>query len=133
MAKIKKTKTSNYKDDYDWDLPENIINLFQDIGAGICNMQKLSDAEKFTYDMSKVKEYKPKTKIPEIISQVLLKSNSKDDYNWKYDKKFVSNGTNIEIITYSIKTCDWCMVSINGKIKKISKKYLRELYEENFI
>ena len=112
-----------------FNLSKQTINLFLDIGAGICNSQKLSDSENFTYDMLKVKEYKPKTKIPEIISELVRLSNYKDDYNWKGDNKFVSNGMEIELIAYSIKTSDWCIVKMDGIEKKISKKYLRELYE----
>lgn len=91
------------------------------------------DSDNYTYDMSKVKEYIPKTKIPDIIADVLLESNYKDDYNWKYDNIFIAEGIRVEVIDYSIKTSDWCIIKINGKEIKVSKKYLREIYENRTV
>ena len=127
---IKEEKVSVYDS---FDLPKQAIDLFLDVGAGICNSQKLSDSDNFTYDMSKVKEYKPKTKIPDIISELVRQTNYKDDYNWKCDNKFVSDGVIIEVVAYSIKTSDWCIVNMDGIEKKISKKYFKELYENRMV
>jgi hypothetical protein len=105
-------------------------DLIMDVAAGICYCQKLVDAIKGKYDLSKVKEYKPKTKIPEIIQEVLNESNYRKSYEWQYDKTFIYDGSEIEVIRYDINTDDWCVVKIDGKEVKITKKNLKNWWEE---
>ena len=105
-------------------------DMIMDVAAGICYAQKAWDAQKGTYDLSKVKVYKPKTKIPQIIQEALEESGYRKFYEWEYDKNFVSDGYEIEVVKYDIQTDDWCIVLFNGEKKKITKRYLRELWEE---
>ena len=107
-------------------IPQNVKDMFSDIGAGICYSQKLTDANKGTYDLSKVKQYKPKTKIPEIIKEILEESEYRKMYEWEYDKEFVSDGVKIQVIKYDISTSDWCLVLMDSKEVKMTKKNLRE-------
>lgn len=109
-------------------IPLFVRNMFEDIGAGICLCQKLADANKGKYDMSKVKKYKPKTEIPNIIKNILEETDYRKSYEWQYEKKFIYEGDVIEVIKYSIDTGDYCIININGEEMKVRKKYLKELY-----
>ena len=107
-------------------------DLFTDVSAGICFMQKfnetLDDMRKTKYKLSKVKKYIPKTEIPKII-QNALDNLDKSKFKWKHDIEFISNNNKIKVIKYDNNTFDWCIVNIDGEEKKISKCYLRELWE----
>lgn len=111
------------------DIPEKVKDLYMDLGWGICNAQKLWDAEKGTYDMSKVKKYKQKTNLNQIINDALQDSNYRKSYEWEHDSQFVFFGELVELIRYDIQTGDVCMVKINGTDKTITKKYFREIWE----
>ena len=106
-------------------------DLFSDISAGICHIQKVIEAQKENgrYDLSKVKKYKPKTNILDIIHNAIDLSNIKKDYEWQFEKEFISDNTNIKILRYDINTSDWCIILMDDREIKISKKFLRELYE----
>lgn len=106
-------------------------DLFTDISSGICYIQKLveSQEENSRYNLSKVKKYKPKTNILNIIHNIIDISSIKKDYEWHYDTEFVSDNTNIKILKYSINTSDWCIVLMDGIEKRITKIFLKELYE----
>ncbi len=110
---------------------KELVDLFLDIGAGICNAQKYAETIKpdSTFDMSKVRDYKPRTKIPDMIKEILEESNYRQSYEWHYDKSFTFDKIKIEVIRYDINTSDWCIVKIDGEEKKITKKGLRELWE----
>ena len=104
------------------------MDLLSDIGANICYAQKLWDSIGGTYDLSKVKKYKPKTKLPEIVNRILQESNFRDKYEWDGDKEFQCDLGKIKVLEYGITTSDWCVVDCQGHSRKISKKWLRELY-----
>ena len=79
--------------------------------------------------MSMVRDYKPRTKIPDMIKEILEESNYRQSYEWHYDKSFTFDKIKIEVIRYDINTSDWCIVKIDGEEKKITKKGLRKLWE----
>jgi len=110
-------------------ISQHVKDMFSDIGAGICYTQKLVDANKGKYDLSKVKQYKPKTKIPEIIKEILEESEYRKMYEWEYDREFVSGGIKFKVIKYNINTGDWCLVLRDDKEVKMTKKNLREWWE----
>lgn len=109
-----------------------ILNMFYDIGAAICNVQKLAESmkEDSTYDMSKVNTYENKTNIPQIIEEALKKSKYWEGYDWQYDKNFNSGGIRYHIIRFGINTSDWCIVERDDVQTKMSKKHIRQLWEK---
>lgn len=111
------------------DIPIKVLDLVTDCAAGICYCQKAWDAQFGTYDLSKVKEYKPKTKLPQIIKEILEESGYRESYNWQYDKKFTSDGIVFEVMKYDIETFEYCFVKMDSKEIKITKKCLREWWE----
>jgi len=113
-------------------IPYYVKDMFSDIGAGICYAQKVDSAsmKNSTFDLSKVKQYKPKTEIPQIIQDALSESEYRKEYEWQYDKGFTSDGVKFEVIKYDINTSDWCLVLMDGKEVKMTKKNLREWWEE---
>jgi hypothetical protein len=110
-------------------IPKNVKDLVEDIAFGICNSQKLIEAENGTYDMSKVKKYNHKTQLHNIINDALKESNYRDSYEWKYERKFVYDGDLVELIKYDITTRDLCYLKIDGEDKKVSKKYFKEMWK----
>lgn len=110
-----------------------VYDMFFDIGAGICNTQKFAEAmkENSKFDTSKVKQYQPKTQIPKIIEDVLNESEYWKGYEWQHQKEFMSNGVSYKVVRYDVNTSDWCLVEKNGKEIRISKKYLKELWERS--
>ena len=73
-------------------VPRRVIDLFLDIGAGICYAQKQSDSLDGSYDLSRVKHYEPKTILPELIQCCLTESNYGESYKWKHDNEFRTDG-----------------------------------------
>lgn len=114
------------------DIPQLVKDMFSDVGAGICYQAKLATAamKNSIFDLSKVKQYKPKTEIPKIIQDALSESEYRKLYEWHYDNEFTSNGVDIKVIKYDISTSDWCLVLMDGKEVKMTKKNLREWWEE---
>lgn len=112
-----------------------VINMLYDIAAGICNSQKLDSAmmPNSKFNMSKIKHYQPRTKIPEIIQNALNNSNYRKDYEWQHDTEFISDGIHFKVIKYDITTSDWCLVLMDGREKKMTKKSLREWWEDRDI
>lgn len=110
---------------------KELVDLFYDIGAGLCNAQKYAESIKpdSTFDISKVKDNTPRTKIPDMIKEILEESNYRQGYEWQYDNVFISNNSKIEVVEYDLDTEDWCIIKVNGKEMKVNKKYLRKLWE----
>ena len=110
---------------------KELVDLFLDISAGICNAQKYAESIKpgSTFDMNKIKDYTPRTKIPDMIKEILEESNYRQGYEWQYDKAFMFDKSKIEVVRYNINTSDWCIVKMDGEEKKMTKKGLRELWE----
>lgn len=109
------------------DIPQHVKDLFEDTCAGICYSQKMASEG---YDLSKVKEYKPKTNIPQIIEEILRKSNYRQGYEWDHEKEFTSCGCKIKVLEYGIDTDDWCIIERDGKKVKIAKRALREWWDD---
>lgn len=103
-------------------------DLLLDIGANICYAQKLWDSIGGTYDLTKVKQYQPKTQLPYLVNEILKQSNFRDKYEWDGEMEFKCDLGNVKILEYGINTSDWCIINCNGEDRKISKKWLRELY-----
>jgi len=112
------------------DTPSRVVDLVMDIAAGICYSQKAWDAQFGTYDLSKVKEYKQKTELPQIIEDALRDSDYKKAYEWKNDKEFSSDGISFNVVDYSIETFEYCLVEMDGEKVKMTKKCLREWWDE---
>ena len=102
---------------------------FDDIGAGVCYTQKMATDG---YDLTSVSEYKPKTKIPEIINNELndIDKDLKEKFGWNKKDTFKSNIGTIKVLKYSHNTFDWALIEVNGEERKISKKWLNELWEK---
>lgn len=122
-------ETDTYKIKTFQDIPTKVLDLVTDCAAGICYCQKLSDAQHGTYDLSKVKAYKPKTKLPQIIKEILEESGYRKSYEWQNEKEFISDGIEFRIIKYDIDTFEYCFVLMDGEEIKITKKCLREWWE----
>lgn len=116
------------KSDFRYTESEKVLDLYADVAAGICYSQKLDSAaiENSTFDLSKVKKYIPKTKLPGIIQDILRESGYQKLYDWQHENKFISSGIHIEVLNYSIKTKDYCLVLMDGKEVKMTKVGLRE-------
>jgi len=110
-------------------IPERVIDLFLDAGAGICYAQKQCDSIDGSYDLSKVKHYEPKTRIPDIIQSCLAKSDYRESYKWKYDNEFYTDCIYFKVLDYNITTGEYCLVTMGNEEVKMTKKCLREWWE----
>jgi len=110
-------------------ISDKLKDIYTDIGAGICFAQKAWDAQNGSYNLKKIKQYQYKTSIPNMISDALKESNYRQSYEWQYEREFISDNMKIEVIKYDIETSDWCVVKIDEVEKKISKKWLNQLYQ----
>ena len=72
----------------------------------------------------------PKTNLHKDISEILEDSNYKDFYKWNKERIFIRDGISIEVVKYDITTSDICLVKMSGKEVRMTKKQLREWYEE---
>ena len=110
-------------------VPRRVIDLFLDIGAGICYAQKQSDSLDGSYDLSRVKHYEPKTILPELIQCCLTESNYGESYKWKHDNEFRTDGIDFRVMDYNINTGEYCLVIMGGEEVKMTKRCLIEWWE----
>ena len=103
-----------------------IDDLVFDIALGITKSQLVGDATLG----SKKKMLNPKTNLHKDISEILEDSNYKDFYKWNKERIFIRDGISIEVVKYDITTSDMCLVKMSGKEVRMTKKQLREWYEE---
>ena len=103
-----------------------IDDLVFDIALGITKSQLVGDATLG----SKKKMLNPKTNLHKDISEILEDSNYKDFYKWNKERIFIRDGISIEVVKYDITTSDICLVKMSGKEVRMTKKQLREWYEE---
>ena len=103
-----------------------IDDLVFDIALGITKIQLVGD----TILGSKKKMLNPRTNLHKDISKILENSNYKDFYKWNKERIFIRDGISIEVVKYDITTSDICLVKMSGKEVRMTKKQLREWYEE---
>ena len=103
-----------------------IDDLVFDIALGITKSQLVGD----TTLGSKKKTLNPRTNLHKDISKILEDSNYKDFYKWNKERIFQRDGITIEVVKYDITTSDMCLVKMSGKEVRMTKKQLREWYEE---
>ena len=103
-----------------------IDDLVFDIALGITKSQLVGDATLG----SKKEMLNPKTNLHKDISEILEDSNYKDFYKWNKERIFIRDGISIEVVKYDITTSDICLVKMSGKEVRMTKKQLREWYEE---
>lgn len=103
-----------------------IDDLVFDIALGITKSQLVGD----TILGSKKKMLNPRTNLHKDISKILEDSNYKDFYKWNKERIFIRDGISIEVVKYDITTSDMCLVKMSGKEVRMTKKQLREWYEE---
>ena len=103
-----------------------IDDLVFDIALGITKSQLVGD----TTLGSKKKMLNPRTNLHKDISKILEDSNYKDFYKWNKERIFQRDGITIEVVKYDITTSDMCLVKMSGKEVRMTKKKLREWYEE---
>lgn len=118
-----------FSKEHGWNIPKKVLDLVSDIAFGICNSQKLSDSEKGTYDMSKVKKYTPKTELCNTINNLLIESKYRDAYKWQNDNTFQSIEGKIQVIKYDITTNDKCLIKIDDEETLVLKIYLKDLWD----
>lgn len=106
-------------------------DMIYDIGAGICNCQKIAEAnqENSKFNLSKIKKYTPKTNILNVINDILNETDYRKSYEWQHNKIFDIDDLHIEVIKYDINTGEKCNVLINNETVTITKKYLKELWK----
>ena len=103
-----------------------IDDLVFDIALGITKSQLVGD----TTLGSKKKMLNPRTNLHKDISKILEDSNYKEFYKWDKERIFQRDGITIEVVKYDITTSDMCLVKMSGKEVRMTKKQLREWYEE---
>ena len=103
-----------------------IDDLIFDIALGITKSQLVGDATLG----NKKKMLSPKTNLHKDISKILEDSNYKEFYKWDKERIFQRDGITIEVVKYDITTSDMCLVKMSGKEVRMTKKQLREWYEE---
>ena len=103
-----------------------IDDLVFDIALGITKSQLVGD----TTLGCKKKILNPRTNLHKDISKILEDSNYKDFYKWNKERIFQRDGITIEVVKYDITTSDMCLVKMSGKEVRMTKKQLREWYEE---
>ena len=103
-----------------------IDDLVFDIALGITKSQLVGN----TTLGSKKKMLNPRTNLHKDIFKILEDSNYKDFYKWNKERIFQRDGITIEVVKYDITTSDMCLVKMSGKEVRMTKKQLREWYEE---
>ena len=103
-----------------------IDDLVFDIALGITKSQLVGD----TTLGSKKKMLNPRTNLHKDISKILEDSNYKDFYKWDKERIFQREGVTIEVVKYDITTSDMCLVKMSDREVRMTKKQLREWYEE---
>ena len=104
-------------------------DLVFDIALGITNSQLVDDTT-LGEVIKKQKKNKPRTNLHEIIDECLELSNYKDFYKWENEVEFIRDGIKFQIIKYGITTGDSCLVKMDNSEVKMTKKQLREWYED---
>ena len=109
-----------------------VDNLLYDIALGF-TLNQLSFDENISIGnkSKKLQKLKPKTELHNIINKILIDSGYRKFYEWQHEMEFMSSdGDLIEVIKYDISTGDMCFVKINGDECMITKRGLREWYED---
>ena len=106
-----------------------IDDLVFDIALGITNSQLVGDTT-LGEVIKKQKKNKPRTNLHEVIDECLGMSNYKDFYKWQDEVEFVRCGIKFQIVKYDITTGDRCLVKMDNTEIKMTKKQLREWYED---
>ena len=104
-------------------------DLVFDIALGITNFQLVGDTT-LGEVVKKQKKNKSRTNLHEVIDECLELSNYKDFYKWENEVEFVRDGIKFQIVKYDITTGDNCLVKMDDTEVKMTKKQLREWYED---
>ena len=104
-------------------------DLVFDIALGITNSQ-LVDGTTLGEVIKKQNKNKPRTNLHDVIDECLELSNYKDFYKWENEVEFIRDGIKFQIIKYDITTGDSCLVKMDNTEVKMTKKQLREWYED---
>jgi len=128
ISKVSQDKT---KEPYPTGFPR-VDNLLYDIALGFTlNQLSFDDNVSIGNKSKKLQKIKPKTELHNTINKILIDSGYKKSYEWQYEMEFMtSDGDLIEVVKYDITTGDMCFVTINGKECRITKRGLREWYED---
>ena len=104
-------------------------DLVFDIALGITNTQLVGDTT-LGEVIKKQKKNKPRTNLHEIIDECLELSNYKDFYKWENEVEFIRDNIKFQVVKYDITTGDKCLVKMDDTEVKMTKKQLREWYED---
>jgi hypothetical protein len=128
INKVSQDKTKNI---YPTGFPR-VDDLLYDIALGICCNQQLSiDNNTTLKDKSKkLQKLKPKTDLHNTINNIIEELGVRKLYEWQHEMEFTSSdGELVKVIKYDITTGDMCLVKADGNVMRISKRGLREWYE----
>jgi len=110
-----------------------IDDLVYDIALGITGNQSLgygANGDMLKDKSKKIQKLKPKTNLHNIIEDALEKSQYRRAYEWDNERIFkTKDGEQVELIKYDITTGEYCIVKIDGKEMKMTKKWFREWWE----
>ena len=106
-----------------------IDDLVFDIALGITNSQLVGNIT-LGEVVKKQKKNKPRTNLHEVIDECLELSNYKDFYKWEDEVEFERDGIKFQVFKYDITTGDKCLVKMDDTEVKMTKKQLREWYED---
>jgi hypothetical protein len=117
-------------DDFN-NISDDVQNIFYDIGYLITSNQIINIKSEKKLSNNNINNYKIKTKIPEIIGNILSEKLKEihEDRKWKYETTFISNNESITLINWDIYS-DSCIIQRNkNNSVEVNKKYFRELWE----
>ena len=129
IDKVSNDKTKNV---YSTGFPR-VDDLLYDIALGICCNQQLSYDNNITLGSKskKLQKLKSRTELHNTINNIMEKLGVRKYYEWQHEKVFTSSdGELVEVIKYDITTGDMCLVKVDGKEMRISKRGLRSFYED---
>jgi len=128
ISKVSQDKTKN---PYPTGFPR-VDNLLYDIALGFTlNQLSFDDNVSIGNKSKKLQKLKPKTELHNTINKILIDSGYRKSYEWQHEMEFMtSDGDLIEVIKYDISTSDMCFVKINGEECRITKRGIREWYED---
>ena len=104
-------------------------DLVFDIALGITNSQLVGDTT-LCEVIEKQKKNKPRTNLHKVIDECLELSSYKDFYKWENEVEFIRDGIKFQVVKYDITTGDKCLVKMDDTEVKMTKKQLKEWYED---
>lgn len=128
IDKVSQDKTKNV---YPTGFPR-VDDLLYDIALGMCRNQQLSIDNNTTLGSKskKLQKLKPRTELHNTINNIMEELGVRKSYEWQHEKIFTSSDDElVEVIKYDITTGYMCFVKVDGKEMRISKRSLREWYE----